>query len=297
MASAFWLQRVGYLFLLYPKLYHLGPRLYYVPVVFKKVYLSLSYHYCSLMTIILYDLPSVVPGSAFAPNPWKARAVLNYKRIPYRTEWLEFVDVAGLRKKPGIKPTSQRKDGSPFYTLPAIHDPSTGVYIADSFAIAEYLEKTYPDTPSVFPDNTVGIQKTFEPAFLQNISSLWPFIIPAVYDKVNPVSKEYFRRTREILFGKKLEEILPTGNDRTEGWASFKKGMDTIHSYLILTDNKGPYMLGDKISWSDLVLFSFLYWMKLIWGEDSQEWKDIASWNGGRWEAHVNALKEYQTVV
>jgi len=249
------------------------------------------------MTIILYDIPSLVPGNAWSPNPWKARAVLNYKRIPYRTEWVEYPDIAGLSKKLGINPTSQKKDGGPLYTLPAIHDPSTGIYMADSLAIAEYLEKTYPDTPSVFPDNTVALQKAFEPTFRQNISSVFSFIIPAVYPKLNPASKEYFRRTREISFGKKLEDLVPTGNDRTEAWGSFKKGMDTIHSYLISTDNKGPYMMGDKISWSDLVLFSFLYWWKVIWGEDSQEWKDIASWNGGRWEAHINALKEYHTVV
>jgi len=249
------------------------------------------------MTIILYDLPSTIPGNAWAPNPWKARAVLNYKRIPYRTEWVEFPDVEGLSKKLGFKATSERKDGSPFYTLPAIHDPSTGVYISESLAIAEYLEKTYPDTPSVFPDNTIGIQKTFEPILMQNISPVFRFIIPVVFLKINPASKEYFRRTREISFGKKLEDITPTGNDRTEAWGNLKNGMDKIHSYLISTDNKGPYMLGDKISWSDLVLFSWLYWMKLTWGEDSEEWKDIASWNGGRWEAHINALKEYHTVV
>jgi glutathione S-transferase len=249
------------------------------------------------MTVVLYDIPSSLPSNAWSPNPWKARAVLNYKRIPYRTEWVEFVDIEAHSKKLGITATSQRKDGSPLYTLPAIHDPSTGVYIADSFAIAEYLEKTYPHTPSVFPDNTIALQKVFEPILMQNISPVFRFIIPVVYLKLNPASQGYFRRTREISFGKKLEDIAPTGDDRTEAWGNLKKGLDTIHSYLISTDNKGPYMLGDKISWSDLVLFSFIYWWRLIWGEDSQEWKDVASWNDGRWEAHINALKEYHTVV
>ena len=64
-----------------------------------------------------------------------------------------------------------------------------------------------------------------------------------------------------------------------------------------MTDKKGPYMMGDTISWSDLVLFSFLSLFKTIWGEDSPEWKDIASWNNGRWEAHFDALKEYNTVT
>ena len=225
------------------------------------------------------------------------RVVLNYKGIPYRTEWVEFPDIEPLSKKLGIKPTDHNSDGSPLYTLPAIHDPSTGVYVADSTAIAEYLEKTYPNTPSVFPIETIGLQKAFDATFERSLEAVWSFILPATNLKLNPVSEEYFRRTREIAFGQKLEDIVPTGNARTEEWGKFEKGLASVHSYLALTDKKGPYILGDTISWSDLVLFSFLYWFKLIWGENSREWKDIASWNGGRWEAHINALSKYHTVV
>jgi len=230
-------------------------------------------------------------------NRYHSRAVLNYKGIPYRTEWVEYPDIAPLSKKLGINPTSQNEDGSPAYTLPAIHDPSTGTYIADSIVIAEYLEKTYPDTPSVFPNGTIGLQKAFGPSFFKAINAAWPFILPYVSSKLNPRSDEYFRRTREIAYGKKLEDVVPTGNTRTEEWKKLGKGLETIQSYLVSTDDKGPYMLGDTISWSDLLLFSFLYWFKIIWGEDSAEWKDVASWNGGRWEAHLNALNKYSTVV
>jgi glutathione S-transferase len=225
------------------------------------------------------------------------RVVLNYKGIPYRTEWVEFPDVEPHSKKLGIEPTGQKADGSPYFTLPAIHDPSTGVYIADSMAITEYLEKTYPNTPSVFPNETIGLQKAFEATFKQSLGAVWPFILPAVGLRLNPASEEYFRRTREILFGKKLEDVVPTGNARTEEWGKFEKGLASIYPYLAMTDKKGPYLLGDTISWGDLVLFSFLYWFKLVWGENSKEWKDIASWNGGRWEAHIDALKKYHTVL
>lgn len=221
------------------------------------------------------------------------RAVLNFKGIPYRTEWVEYPDVEPLSKKLGIKPTTLKEDGRPHYTLPAIHDPSTGIYIADSLAIAEYLEKTYPDSPSVFPNGTAGLQKAFGVSFAECIEVARAFIIPVTCLRLNPVSAEYFRRTREISYGKKLEDVIPTG---TEEWRKVEQGMDKLHSYLVSTDDKGPYMLGDTISWSDLMISSYLYWLKVIWGEDSKEWKDIASWNGGRWEAHSNALKKYHTV-
>ena len=231
--------------------------------------------------------------SKYCPlNRDQLRTVFNYKGIPYRTEWVEISDIEPLSKKLGINPTGQRKDGSPYYTLPAIYDPSTGTAIADSFAIAEYLESTYPETPSVFPKESVALQKAFEPALVQNICPAWPFVIPAVALKLNPRSEEYLR-LREISYGERV--TVPTGDARTKEWGKFKKGLDIAHSYLVMTDKKGPYMMGDIISWSDLVLFSFLYFFKTIWGEDSVEWKDIVSWNDGRWEAHIDALQKYNT--
>lgn len=239
---------------------------------------------------------SLMPSNVMSINRVRPRAVLNYKGIPYRTEWVEYPDIAPLCKRLGINSTGRKEDGSPEYTLPAIHDPSTGIYIADSFPIAEYLEKTYPDTPSVFPNDTTALQKAFEAAFDRRVSAVWAFMIPATCPRLNPISEEYFRRTREISYGKKLEDVVPSGDDRTKEWGKFEKGLDKVHSYLVSTDEKGPYMMGNIISWSDLLLFSYLYWFKVIFGEDSKEWKDIASWNGGRWEAHMDALKEYNRI-
>ena len=42
--------------------------------------------------IILYDLASVT-GTCFSPAVWRVRLLLNYKRIPYRTVWVEFPDI------------------------------------------------------------------------------------------------------------------------------------------------------------------------------------------------------------
>jgi hypothetical protein len=52
--------------------------------------------------IILYDLPSCHKGkgqqSCFSFNPWKTRSVLNFKNIPYTTEWVEYPDVESKMK-------------------------------------------------------------------------------------------------------------------------------------------------------------------------------------------------------
>ena len=121
-----------------------------------------------------------------------------------------------------------------------------------------------------------------------------PFIIPVVASKLNPRSEEYLQ-LREISYeGQRV--VAPTGEARIEEWSKFKKGIDIVYSSLVMTDKKGRYMMGDTISWSDFVLFGFLSFFKIIWGEESEEWKDIVSWNGGRWEAHVDALNKYNTL-
>ena len=77
-----------------------------------------------------------------------------------------------------IDPTGKKTNGTPYYTLPAIHGPSTNTYLADSFTIAEYLEKTYPDTPSIFPHKTVSLQHTFMFALTPSLTPVQSLIIP-----------------------------------------------------------------------------------------------------------------------
>jgi len=249
------------------------------------------------MTIIFYDIPSTNPGSAFSPNTFRIRYTLNFKGIPYKTEWVELPDIQPLCKKLGIPPTSKKADGSDHYTLPAIHDPSTGVSIADSILIAEYLEKTYPDTPKVFPNNTLALQATFVDALGGNLSAMFKFAVPVICSSLNPRSEEYFRRTREKAFGKAIEEVAPKGEAADAEWAKLKDGLTKVDAWYAKNGGKGPFLLGETASWGDIVFASFLMTARTLWGEDSQQWKDISSWNNGRWAGIIDALQKYATVV
>jgi glutathione S-transferase len=190
-----------------------------------------------------------------------------------------------------MKPTRKWPDGAPYYTLPAIHDPSTGTYLADSFLIAEYLEETYPDTPSIFPHGTRSLQHAFQSSFEQSLALTLPFTLPSIYPKIGTQrSEEYFRRTKKLVFGLTLEEMVPVGAERAVQWAKFRDGMSKVDECLAKTDSKGPFVMGNTISWADFVISSFLLFFKNVWGEDSEEWKDIASWNGGRWKILLPTL-------
>lgn len=48
--------------------------------------------------IILYDL-ACTKGICFSPAVWRIRLMLNYKRIPYKTVFLEFPEIGPTLKK------------------------------------------------------------------------------------------------------------------------------------------------------------------------------------------------------
>lgn len=193
-----------------------------------------------------------------------------------------------------MKPTGKTFwDGTDYYSLPAIHDPSTGIYLADSWAIAEYLEKQYPNTPSIFPNNSKGLQSAFTDGFFAGVAPALDLLIPATYAYLTPKSQEYFRRTRELGLGAKVEDIAPKGEKAVEEWAKLKAHYDKVDAWFAKTDDKGPFMMGDTISWADFVVAGWNGRIRRVMGPDSKEWKNIESWNAGRWSHLLVALSSY----
>jgi len=197
----------------------------------------------------------------------------------------------------GIPPTSKEDDGRDRYTVPAIHDPSTGARIADSLLIAEYLEKAYPDSPKVFPNNTLPLQLAFVDAFMGQTIHLWNFIIPSSCLKLNPRSEEYYRRKGEKWYGKTVEEIAPKGEAAVAEWFKVKDGFGNLDAWYAKNGGKGPFLLGETASWGDIVVASHLIWVRIVSRAENQQWKDISSWNSGRCGGIAEALKNYEIVV
>ncbi|GLB38801.1 putative glutathione S-transferase, N-terminal domain [Lyophyllum shimeji] len=244
--------------------------------------------------IVLYDIPSTAPGVAWSPNVWKTRYSLNYKGILYRTEWVEYPDIEATCKRIGAPYTEKREDGTPLYTLPAIHDPSTGVSLADSVLIAEYLDATYPDTPKLLPPGSRTIQHAFLAAYRLMLPALWQFALPGTLPILNPPSEAYFRRTK---FGPMIPNVAPTGDLRQEQWAKLKDDFGLLAGWLDKGEADGPYILGDSASFLDFAVAGYIIWLRIIWGEGSMEWSDIKRWHNGRWDAFLKRLEKYETVV
>ncbi|KAF5317737.1 hypothetical protein D9619_012628 [Psilocybe cf. subviscida] len=247
------------------------------------------------MTISLYDTASAHPLGAWSPSTWRIRHALNYKNIPYKTEWIELPDIEKRSKEFGIRPTIDRPNFTR-YTLPAIHDSATNIYMADSVPIVEYLEKQYPDTPTVFPNDTFGLQLFFENSLNNHLEPIWPFIVPGVFHILNPVSQEFYRRTREKSHKNTLEEIEPKGKEAVDAWIKSKAGFSKIAERYTKCQAQGPFLMGDTVSWSDFVLSAELIWYRCTLGKNSAKWKEIRTWDGGFWGRFVDVMKKYEEV-
>ena len=90
--------------------------------------------------------------------------------------------------------------------VPIIRDGES--VVADSFAIALYLEENYPDRPSLFRGEGGRAMARFVEGYSQMI--LHPFHqcrCSAVHDLLDEPNKAYFRESREKMFGRKLEDV------------------------------------------------------------------------------------------
>ncbi|KAM6499550.1 hypothetical protein JOM56_005058 [Amanita muscaria] len=215
--------------------------------------------------IIFYDLASNKPDFAWGLNNWK------------------FPDIEVKCKEKGIAPGIVTSDGREIYT--------TNLGVSESLRIAEYLDKTYPDTPRILFDGIEEYDACINPFRLPDFEPMLLFILPPKYEILNPVSQEYFRRTREKSFGRKLEEFTPTGSEREETWERIKKGFDTIDG--LIQKNGGPFARGEQVSFVDFAFGGYLIWFKLILGEESELWKDLVIWNDGLWGRYLERLEEY----
>ncbi|EJD07674.1 uncharacterized protein FOMMEDRAFT_16303 [Fomitiporia mediterranea MF3/22] len=245
--------------------------------------------------ITFYDIPSRLSPQAWSPSTFKTRLSLNYKGIPYKTEWVEYPDIEPTMKRIGGAPTSKKADGRDHYTLPAIHDSVTGRVITDSTAIAEYLDATYPDTPALFPPGTKAAIATLEHIFMQNIkTTIFPIMMFETHGKLNPASQAYWRVAREAAFGKKLEELAPPGPGRDAMLKQLLEGLDTAAGFYDRNGEGVQFYFADKFSFADAIVVGFLIWIRAILGAESDAWKAISTRNNGRWGKLVESTQKLQ---
>jgi glutathione S-transferase len=141
--------------------------------------------------------------------------------------------------------------------VPVLLDNDTAV--VDSWVIANYLEDTYPDLPSLFGGEggrAMGRMLNWW-GDVTVIGGMFPLIVADIPGHLKPVDAVYFRKTREARFGKPLEEVV-AGRDKSV--ETFRKALDPMR----LTLKTQKYLGGEAPNYADYIVFGGFQWARVV---------------------------------
>lgn len=209
--------------------------------------------------IRLYDLVGSDASRPFSPHCWKVAQALAHKGLAYESVPTPFTAVTGV------------EDGFA-KTVPVIRDGDA--LVADSFDIALYLEKTYPDRPTLFGGPGGEASARFVERWSQMV--VHPFLgataLLDIHDSLDPVDQEHFRRTREARFGKSIEDVVLHAASGLEAW---RKSLEPLRSMLTYQ----PFIGGKSPLFHDYIVAGAFQWVRIVSPMEVLEPSDpVAAW-------------------
>ena len=198
----------------------------------------------SAITIQFFDLEGL-DGKRFSPFGWRVRMALAHKGL----ESTSIVEGVGFSEKHKLEFSNQE-------LVPVIKDDD--MIISDSWDIAVYMEKSYDSSSSLFGTTGDFSQVKFISSWVD--SQLHPLIarcvVRDILDGISPSEHEYFRKSREKRFGKRLEDVVA---DRENTRTILKQTLYPIRKALEIA----PFLGGENPNFSDYAIFGAFMWAKV----------------------------------
>ena len=197
------------------------------------------------MAIQLYDLAGAESDRRFSPFCWRTKMALAHKGLEVETIPWRYAD------KPKLAALAN------WERVPVIVD--RGLPVADSWAIANYLEGAYPDRPLLF-GGEVGVAgarfvNSWADAVLNAATSR--VVLLDILSHLEEGDRAYFRESREKRFGMTLEAYAA---DRDKHIAVLKQTLEPLR----LTLAGQPYLGGATPLYSDYIVFGTMQWARSI---------------------------------
>ncbi len=195
------------------------------------------------MSITLYELAGSDANRPFSPHCWKTVMSLAHKGLEFTTVATAFTAI------PNIEDGATKR-------VPLIRDGNR--LVSDSYAIAEYLDETYPDRPSLFAGKGGQSLTRFVESWTQNV--IHPFAgsvaLMEIHDMLAPIDQVYFRESREKIYGMKLEDV-PVG--REQRLEEFLKKLQPLRA--LLTGQN--FIGGESPLFADYIVFGAFQWLRI----------------------------------
>ena len=192
----------------------------------------------------LFDLAGADDDLRFSPNCWRTRLALAHKGLPVETVPWRFTE------KEAIAASGQGK-------VPVLVDGET--WLHESWLIANYLEDSYPDRPSLFGSAEGRALSRFVNQWSSEIlhPAIARVVVPDIVAILHDKDRDYFRTTREAAFGRKLEALAA---ERDEALASLRGSLAPVRSTLAVQ----PYVAGAAPNYADHVVFGAFQWARVV---------------------------------
>jgi glutathione S-transferase len=195
------------------------------------------------MTLRLYDLAGAQPERRFSPYCWRIRLALAHKTLPVETIPWRFTEKAEIA-------------ASGQTLVPVLVDGDR--WLAGSWTIANYLEDTFRDEPSLFGGASGRDLTHYHSCFADTlVSAIFPFVALDILQHVADKDREYFRASREKRVGKPLEALVA---DRQARLPAFRANLAALR----LTLKTQPFLGGDRPLYADYAVFGPFQWARCI---------------------------------
>jgi glutathione S-transferase len=196
------------------------------------------------VTIRLFDLAGAEPDRRFSPYCWRTKLALAHKRLAVETIPWRFSD------KDAIAMSGQGR-------VPVLLDGDKVVF--DSWTIAEYLDDTYPDRPSLFGGTQARCVTRFINGWADAVVNpgLARLLLTDIHAHLHENDRTYFRESREKRFGMPLEAVSA---DRDSRVVAFRESLEPARTVL----KAQPYLCGDRPLYADYIVFGCFMWPRSI---------------------------------
>lgn len=190
----------------------------------------------------LFELCGTDPARRFSPYCWRIRMALAHKGLDAETVPWRFTEGAAIA-------FAQSK------TVPVLIDGDRTV--ADSWAIAEYLERAYPDRPALFPGNPASLR--FAASWADRVlnAGLVKLIVSDIPALLGEAERAYFVESREKRFGMTLAQVTA---DREAKLPEFRASLQPLRAVI----QQQPFVAGEAPDYADYIMFGGFMWARVV---------------------------------
>lgn len=218
------------------------------------------------MSILLYEHVAK-NGQVVDPYSWRVRLALSHMNIKVKRVPISLYKFREKFKNENLS------------ILPAIVDGNRK--IETSWEVATYLERNFPEAPTIFGGEVGTHLAKFIHAWAEKniLKHLYALIGDKVYEILEKDDQPLFKEFLESKYNLRYDLL---GHQNDNKLLKFRQSLDPFR--LAMLDR--PYLSGEMPAYADFILYGPLMWAEEIFGDKILESNDIIS----LWKSKMDEL-------